>query len=42
MIRWPGKIPAGHVRDEVVHGVDLLPDACWQRRKPAKDRPIDF
>jgi arylsulfatase len=25
MIRWPGKVPAGHVSDGIVHGVDLFP-----------------
>ena len=29
MIRWPGKIPAGRVSDEIVHGVDM------SRRLPA-------
>ena len=25
MIRWPGRMPAGRVSDEIVHGVDLFP-----------------
>jgi len=24
MIRWPGKVPAGHVSNEIVHGVELF------------------
>ena len=35
MIRWPGKVPAGRVSDEIVHGVDLFPTLAehrWRRR----------
>jgi arylsulfatase A-like enzyme len=42
MIRWPGKIPAGRVSDEIVHGVDLFPTiASIVGAGVPKDRPID-
>ncbi len=33
MIRWPGKMPAGRVSDEIVHGVDLFPTLAKHRRR---------
>jgi arylsulfatase len=42
MIRWPGKVPAGRVSNEIVHGVDMF--ATMARLTGAKvptDRPID-
>jgi arylsulfatase len=42
MIRWPGKVPAGRVSNEIVHGVDMF--ATLTRIAGAKvpsDRPID-
>jgi arylsulfatase A-like enzyme len=42
MVRWPGKVPAGHVSDEIVHGVDLFPTlAGIVGAKVPDDRPID-
>jgi len=42
MIRWPGKVPAGRVSNEIVHGVDLF--ATLAKIAGAKvpiDRPMD-
>jgi arylsulfatase len=42
LIRWPGKIPAGRVSNEIVHGVDMF--ATFAKLCGAKvpsDRPID-
>ena len=33
IIRWPGRIPAGRVSNEIVHEIDLLPDARRRRRR---------
>src|SRR5258707_4753713 len=42
MIRWPGKVPAGRVSDEIVHAVDLFPTlAGITGAAVPKDRPID-
>jgi arylsulfatase A-like enzyme len=42
MIRWPGKVPAGRVSDEIVHAVDLFPTlASLTGAAVPKDRPID-
>jgi arylsulfatase len=42
LIRWPGKMPAGRVSDEIVHGVDLFPTlASIAGAAVPKDRPID-
>jgi arylsulfatase A-like enzyme len=42
MIRWPGKVPAGRVSDEIVHAVDLFPTlAKFAGGEVPKDRPID-
>ena len=42
MIRWPGKIPAARVSDEIVHGVDLFPTlASMVGARVPNDRPID-
>jgi arylsulfatase len=42
IIRWPGKIPAGRVSDEIVHGVDLFPTlASIAGATVPNDRPID-
>jgi arylsulfatase len=42
MIRWPGKVPAGRVSDEIVHGVDLFPTlASIAGASVPNDRPID-
>ena len=42
MIRWPGKIPAGRVSNEIVHGVDLFPTlASMTGASVPNDRPID-
>ena len=41
-IRWPGKIPASGVSDEIVHAMDLFPTlATFVGSKPPQDRPID-
>ena len=42
MIRWPGKIPAGRVSNEIVHGVDMFATlAKIASAKVPNDRPID-
>ncbi|WP_082016661.1 arylsulfatase [Cupriavidus sp. IDO] len=42
MVRWPGRIPAGRVSDEIVHGVDLFPTlARMTGARLPDDRPID-
>jgi arylsulfatase len=42
MIRWPGRIAAGRVSDEIVHGVDLFPTlASLAGAGVPDDRPID-
>lgn len=40
--RWPGRIPAGTLSNEVVHAVDLFPTlAAWAGAPVPADRPID-
>jgi arylsulfatase A-like enzyme len=42
VIRWPGRIPAGRISDEIVHGVDLFPTlAGIAGAAVPNDRPID-
>jgi arylsulfatase len=42
IIRWPGKVPAGAVSNEIVHIVDLYPTlASVGGAEVPKDRPID-
>jgi len=42
LIRWPGKIPAGRVSNEIVHGVDVFPTlASMTGAYVPNDRPID-
>jgi arylsulfatase len=42
IVRWPGKVPAGNVNDEIVHAVDLFPTiARLCGAKVPDDRPID-
>jgi len=42
MVRWPGKIPAGRISDEIVHAIDLFPTlAKLAGAEVPKDRPID-
>jgi arylsulfatase A-like enzyme len=42
IIRWPGKVPAGRVSDEIVHIVDMYPTlARVGGAEVPKDRPID-
>jgi arylsulfatase len=42
LIRWPGKIPAKQVSNEIVHAVDLFPTlANWVGGKVPKDRTMD-
>jgi arylsulfatase A-like enzyme len=43
MIRWPGRIPAGRVSNEIVHELDLFPTlaAAIGADIVPKDRPID-
>jgi len=42
MIRWPGKVPAGSISNEIVHGVDMFPTlAKLAGAKVPDDRPID-
>ncbi|MGH8790185.1 MAG: arylsulfatase [Cupriavidus necator] len=42
IVRWPGRVPAGQVSDEVVHGVDIFPTlARASGARVPDDRPID-
>lgn len=42
IVRWPGKIPAGRVSNEIVHIVDMFPTlARVGGAEVPKDRPID-
>lgn len=42
MIRWPGKVPAGRVSNEIVHGVDMFATiAKITGATIPNDRPID-
>jgi arylsulfatase len=42
IIRWPGKIGAGHVNNEIVHGVDMFATlAKFTGAKVPSDRPMD-
>jgi arylsulfatase A-like enzyme len=42
MIRWPSRIPAGRVSDEIIHAVDLFPTlANMTGASVPNDRPID-
>jgi arylsulfatase A-like enzyme len=42
IIRWPGKVPAGRVSNEIVHIVDMYPTlAHIGGAEVPKDRPID-
>jgi arylsulfatase len=42
MVRWPGKISAGRVSNEIVHGVDMFATlAKFAGAKVPDDRPID-
>jgi arylsulfatase len=42
LIRWPGKVPAGRVSDEIVHAVDLFPTiASLLGASVPNDRAID-
>jgi arylsulfatase len=42
IIRWPGKVPAGRVNNEIVHIVDMYPTlARVGGAEVPKDRPVD-
>jgi len=42
MVRWPGKVSAGRVSNEIVHGVDMFATlAKIAGAKVPDDRPID-
>jgi arylsulfatase A-like enzyme len=42
MIRWPGKVPAGRVSNEIVHGVDMFATlAKISGANVPNDRPMD-
>jgi arylsulfatase len=42
IIRWPGKVPASRVSNEIVHIVDMFPTLARVGGAPVpKDRPID-
>src|SRR4029077_7186459 len=42
IIRWPGRIPAGRVSNEIVRGADTSPTlAKIAGAPPPQDRPID-
>jgi arylsulfatase A len=40
-MRWPGHIPAGHVCDEIVTTMDLLPTFATLAKAPLPTKPID-
>ena len=40
-MRWPGKIPAGRVSDELLTTMDLLPTLAAAASAPLPDHPID-
>jgi arylsulfatase len=42
LVRWPGKVPAGRVSNEIVHGVDMFATlAKLAGAKVPTDRPMD-
>jgi arylsulfatase len=42
IVRWPGRVPAGRVTNDIVHVVDLLPTLATLAGAAApQDRPID-
>ena len=42
IVRWPGRVPAGVVSNEIVHAVDLYPTLIrWAGGVVPDDRPID-
>jgi arylsulfatase A len=42
IVRWPGHAPAGHVSDEPISGVDILPTLCdLASISPPQDRALD-
>ena len=42
LIRWPGRVPAGHISNEIVHGVDMFATlAKIAGAKVPDDRPMD-
>ena len=42
ILRWPGKVPAGSVNNEIAHLVDIFPTlAKWTGARVPTDRPID-
>ncbi|WP_256354679.1 MULTISPECIES: arylsulfatase [unclassified Variovorax] len=42
ILRWPGKVPAGTVSNEIVHEMDVFPTlARWTGAEVPKDRVID-
>lgn len=42
LVRWPGKVPAGRVSNEIVHGVDMFATlAKFGGAKVPADRPMD-
>jgi arylsulfatase A-like enzyme len=42
MVRWPGKVRAGRVSNEIVHGVDMFATlAKFAGAKVPTDRPMD-
>ena len=42
IVRWPGRVPAGRVTNDIVHVVDLLPTLATLAGTAApQDRPID-
>jgi arylsulfatase len=44
MVRWPGKIPAGKITDEIVADLDLYPTIAHlvgEEKRIPNDRPID-
>jgi arylsulfatase A-like enzyme len=42
LVRWPGKVPAGRVSNEIVHGVDMFATlAKFGGAKVPNDRPMD-
>ena len=41
IVRWPGKVPAGTVRETIFRSIDFLPTFCALAGAPPPEKPID-
>ncbi|MFP4070375.1 MAG: sulfatase [Opitutales bacterium] len=41
IVRWPGKVPAGTVRETLFRSIDFLPTFCSLAGAPQPEKPID-